>query len=452
MYIERVPNRSSPPAILLRESFREGGRVRKRTLANLSDWPAHRIEAMAAVLKGQSVVGNIENAFEIIRSRPHGHVAAVLGTMSRLKIDQLLARSRCRERDLCVALIAARLISPSSKLATTRGLSAETVDSTLGELLGVEDADEDECYEAMDWLLERQISIEDALAKRHLADGALVLYDVTSTYFEGHSCPLAKLGHSRDGKKDKLQIVIGLMTSGDGCPVAVEVFEGNTGDPKTVASQVRKLRERFGLARVVLVWDRGMITDARIREDLSPAEGLDWITALRAPAIAALVEGGALQLSLFDERDLAEIRDPSYPGERLVVCKNPLLAQERGRKRRELLAATERELEAVAQAVTRAKRPLRGKAPIGLRVGKQMARFKMAKHFELTITDDGFRYERNEAAIAAEAALDGFYVVRTTVDAERLSAEDVVLSYKRLAQVERAFRSLKTLDLHIRPI
>jgi hypothetical protein len=452
MYIEVVPNRRSRPAILLREGWREGKKVRKRTLANLSDWPPQRLEALRAVLQGQSVVGHLESAFEIVRSRPHGHVAAVRGTLLRIQLDRLLARSRSRERDLCLAMIAARLLSPGSKLAVARSLLAETAESTLGEVLGVEDADEDACYAAMDWLLERQVSIENALAKRHLAEGALVLYDVTSTYFEGRTCPLAQLGHSRDGKKDKLQIVIGLLTNGEGCPVAVEVFEGNTGDPKTLASQVRKLRERFGLTRVVLVGDRGLITDARIREDLSPAEGLDWITALRAPAIAALVEGGSLQLSLFDERDLAEIRDPSYPGERLVVCKNPLLAQERGRKRRELLAATERELEAVAKAVTRAKRPLRGKAPIGLRVGKEMARFKMAKHFELTITDDGFRYERNEAAIAAEAALDGFYVVRTTVDAERLSAEDVVLSYKRLAHVERAFRSLKTLDLHIRPI
>ena len=452
MYVATIPTRTSPPAILLRESYREDGKVKNRTLANLSDWPPQRLEALRAVLKGQSVVGNLESAFEIVRSRPHGHVAAVLGTLLRIQLDRLLARSRSRERDLCLAMIAARLLSPGSKLAVARSLLAETAESTLGEVLGVEGADEDACYAAMDWLLERQVSIENALAKRHLAEGALVLYDVTSTYVEGRTCPLAQLGHSRDGKKDKLQIVIGLLTNGEGCPVAVEVFEGHTGDPKTLASQVRKLRERFGLTRVVLVGDRGLITDARIREDLSPAEGLDWITALRAPAIAALVEGGSLQLSLFDERDLAEIRDPSYPGERLVVCKNPLLAQERGRKRRELLAATERELEAIAQAVTRAKRPLRGKAPIGLRVGKEMARFKMAKHFELTITDDGFRYERNEAAIAAEAALDGFYVVRTTVDAERLSAEDVVLSYKRLAHVERAFRSLKTLDLHIRPI
>jgi len=452
MYIEVVPNRRSRPAILLREGWREGKKVCKRTLANLSDWPPQRIEALAAVLKGQSVTGILEGGFEIVRSRPHGHVAAVLGTLSRTRLDRILARSRGRERDLCVAMIVARLLAPGSKLAFARALSEQTAESTLGELLGVEGADEDACYAAMDWLLERQAAIENALAKRHWAEGALVLYDVTSTYFEGRTCPLAKLGYSRDGKKDKLQIVIGLLTNGDGCPVAVEVFEGNTGDPKTLAPQVRKLRERFGLERVVLVGDRGMITDARIREDLSKTEGLDWITALRSPAIAALVNGGSLQLSLFDERDLAEISDPAYPGERLIVCKNPLLAQERGRKRRALLAATERDLETVAKAVARAKRPLRGKAQIGLRAGKVMGRFKMGKHFTLSITDDGFGYERNEAAIAAEAALDGIYVVRTSVGAERLSPEDVVLSYKRLANIERAFRSLKTIDLHIRPI
>jgi len=452
MYIERVPNRSSPPAILLRESFRDNGRVRKRTIANLSDWPSQRIEAFAAVLKGQSVVGNIEDAFEIIRSRPHGHVAAVLRAVSRVGLDILLSGSRCRERDLCVAMIAARLILPGSKLATVRGLSSETLDSTLGELLGVGDADEDECYAAMDWLFARQAAVENSLAKRHLADGALVLYDVTSTYFEGHSCPLAKLGHSRDGKKDKAQIVIGLLTNGEGCPVAAEVFDGNTGDPTTVASQVAKLRQRFDLKRIVLVGDRGMITDARIREDLAKVEGLDWITALRAPAIAALVEGGSLQLSLFDKKDLAEITDPAYPGERLMVCKNPLLAEQRARKRRELLDATALKLEAVRKAVARAKCPLRGKAQIGVRVGKVLGRFKMAKHFKYTITDDSFLYQRDEAAIVAEAALDGFYVVRTTVSPQRMSTDDVVRSYKSLAVVERAFRCLKTVDLHIRPI
>ena len=452
MYIERIPNRSSPPAILLRESFREGGRVRKRTLANLSDWPQHRIDALAAGLKGQSVVGNIENAFEIIRSRPHGHVAAVLGTLAHVKLDQLISRMRCRERDLCVAMLASRLIAPASKLAISRGLASETTDSTLGEQLGVDDADEDECYAAMDWLLARQVAVEDALAKRHLADGCLVLYDVTSTYFEGHCCPLAKYGHSRDGKKDKLQIVVGLLTNGEGCPVAVEVFEGNTGDPTTLASQVTKLKSRFDLKRVILIGDRGMITDARIREDLSKVEGLDWITALRAPAIAALVEGGSLQLSLFDTRDLAEISDPAYPGERLVVCKNPLLAEERTRKRAELLEATERELESVVKAVARAKRPLRGAARIGLRVGKVMGRFKMAKHFKLTISDDSFRYERDEEAIASESSLDGIYVVRTTVSPERMASAEVVRSYKSLAYVERAFRCIKTVDLNIRPI
>jgi transposase len=452
MYIERVPNRSSPPAILLRESFRDGDRVRKRTIANLSHWPPPRIEALAAVLKGQSVVGNIEDAFEIVRSRPHGHVAAVLRAISRAGVDTILSGSRCRERDLCIAMIAARLISPGSKLATVRGLSSETLDSTLGEMLGVDDADEDECYAAMDWLFARQSAVENSLAKRHLADGALVLYDVTSTYFEGHSCPLAKLGHSRDGKKDKPQIVIGLLTNGEGCPVAIEVFNGNTGDPTTVASQVTKLRQRFNIKRIILVGDRGMITDARIREDLVKVDGLDWITALRAPAIAALVEGGSLQLSLFDKKDLAEITDPSYPGERLVVCKNPLLAEQRARKRRELLAATALKLEAVTRAVARPKRPLRGEAQIGLRVGNVLGRFKMRKHFKLTITNDSFRYERDEAAIAAESALDGFYVVRTTVSAERMSPDDVVRSYKSLAVVERAFRCIKTVDLHIRPI
>lgn len=452
MYIEFVPNRGSRPAVLLREGWREGTKVKKRTLANLSDWEPHRVQALAAALKGQSVVGDLENAFEIVRSRPHGHVAAVLGTLYQWKLEKVVCRSRCRERDLCIAMIASRLLSPGSKLATTRGLSEQTAESTLGELTGCEDADEDECYAAMDWLLARQGAIEDTLAKRHLGDGALVLYDVTSTYFEGRTCPLAKLGHSRDGKKDKLQIVIGLLTNAEGCPIAVEVFEGNTGDPTTLASQVTKLRERFGLKRIVLVGDRGMITDARIRDDLSMIEGLDWITALRAPAIASLVERGTLQLSFFDERDLAEISDPSYPRERLVVCKNPLLAEERRRKRRELLAATEQHLEAVANAVARTKRPLRGKDHIGLRVGKVLGRFKMGKHFKLTITDDAFRYERDENAIAEEMSLDGIYILRTTVGPERLDTEDVVRSYKRLAHVERAFRSLKTVDLHIRPI
>jgi hypothetical protein len=453
MYITAVPNRNSPPAILLRESYRESGKVKNRTLANLSSWPPAQVEALRQVLRGNaSVSPPLEEAFDIIRSRPHGHVAAVVGSVRRTGLERVLGSKPSPNRELSVAMIAARLLAPSSKLATTRALGTDTGDSTLGEVLGVESATEYELYEAMDWLLAQQPRIEGALAKRHLAEGSLVLYDVTSTYFEGRQCSLAKLGHSRDGKKDRPQIVFGLLTSEDGCPVAVEVFEGNTGDPKTLAPQVKKLRERFGMKRLVLVGDRGMITDARIREDLVGVEGLDWITALRAPAIQSLVKGGALQLSLFDKLDLAEISSPDYPGERLIVCKNPLLAEERARKRRELLDATERELRKVAEATTRTRRPLRGKDRIAWRVGKVEGRHKMGKHFRTEITDKSFRFERDEKSIAAEAALDGFYVVRTSVGAERLSAKDAVRSYKRLANVERAFRSIKTVDIEVRPI
>jgi hypothetical protein len=452
MYIETVPNRGSRPAVLLREGWREDGKVKKRTIANLSDWPEHKVQALAAVLKGKSVVGDIDQAFDVVRSVPHGHVAAVLRSLEKIKLDQVISRSPGPERDLCLAMLVARITSPGSKLALARGLSEETADSSLGELLDVQNTDEDRCYAAMDWLLERQASIENALAKRHLADGALVLYDVTSTYFEGRLCPLAKLGHSRDGKHDHPQIVIGLLTSADGCPVAVEVFAGNTGDPSTVGPQIKKLREQFGLKRVVIVGDRGMITDARIREELRGVDGLDWITCLRAPAIAKLLERGSFQLSLFDKRDMVEIADADFPGERLVICKNPLLAEERARKRRELLEATERELERVRAAVARTARPLRGQDRIGLRVGKVLGRFKMGKHFKLTIERDSFGWKRDETAIAAEAALDGIYVVRTTVPADKMPTADVVGSYKSLSHVERAFRSLKTVELHIRPI
>jgi hypothetical protein len=452
MYIETVPNRGSRPAILLREGWRDGGRVKKRTLANLTDWPEHKIQALAAVLKGKSVVGDLEQAFDVVRSLPHGHVAAVLRSLEKIKLDQVISRSRCAERDLCLAMLVARITAPSSKLAVARGLSAETADSTLGELLGVQNADEDRCYAAMDWLLERQASIENALAKRHLVNAALVLYDATSTYFEGRHCPLAKFGHSRDGKRDKLQIVIGLLTTIEGCPIAVQGFDGNTGDPTTLGPQIKNLRERFTLQRIVIVGDRGMITEARIREELRGIDGLDWITCLLAPAITKLLERGSFQMSLFDQRNMVEIVDSAFPGERLVVCKNPLLAEERARKRRELLEATERELERARAAVMRTARPLRGRDRIGLRVGKVMGRFKMGKHFKLIIGDDSLLWERDESAIAAEAALDGLCVVRTTVAAESLSSADVVRSYKSLSHVERAFRSLKTVDLHIRPI
>lgn len=451
MYIDVVPNRGSPPAILLRESIRAGARIQKRTIANLSSWPAAQVEALRRVLRGEVLV-TPEDAFETVRSRPHGHVAAVLGTLRRCGLEHLLGAKRSRERDCVVAMIAARIVEPSSKLATARALHAETLHSTLGELLKVEDASEDELYAAMDWLLPRQSKIEQGLAKTHLKEGTLALYDLTSTYFEGRKCPLAKLGHSRDGQKDKPQIVFGLLCNDEGCPVAVEVFEGNTGDPKTVATQVQKLRERFSLKRVVLVGDRGMITSARIREDLQGAPGIEWITALRAPAIRKLVDSGSLQLSLFDEKDLAEIADPSFPGERLIVCRNPLLADERRRKREDLLQVTERALAKVVAATRREKHPLRGEAAIALRVGKALGRFKMKKHFRLEISEDSFRAERDAQSIADEAALDGFYVIRTNVPAATLTAQDTVRSYKRLSTVERAFRSLKTVDLHVRPI
>src|SRR5438445_1341543 len=436
---------------LLRRTYRQDGKVKHETLGNLSRLPAATIELIRQAVRGDALV-RPDDAFDVIRSRPHGHVAAVLGTARKVGLPALLAAPRSRERDLVEALIAARLLDPCSKLATARALGAETEESTLGESLDVANADEDALYDAMDWLLARQARIEAALAHRHLTDGGLVLYDVTSTYFEGRKCPLAKFGHSRDGKRDKLQIVFGLLTNGEGCPVAVEVFAGNIGDPKTLPAQITKIRERFGIARVVLVGDRGMITDARLRENVRPIEGLEWITALRAPAIQALVAGGTLQLSLFDQQDLAEITHPDYPGERLIVCKNPLLAEERARKRGELLEATARELAKIAAATARAKRPLRGQARIARRVGKVLGRRKVGKHFRLEITDVSFRAARDEAAIAGEAALDGVYVLRTSVAADRLPTAEAVRSYKRLAAIERAFRSLKTVDLKVRPI
>jgi hypothetical protein len=452
MYVATIPNRNSPPAILLRESYREGAKVKNRTLANLSHWPAHKIESLRAVLRGDTTPAALEQGFEIVRTLPHGHVAAVLGTLRRLGLDSLLATKRSRPRDLCEAMIVGRLIEPRSKLALVRSLGEQTLSSSLAQVLGVSDANADELYEAMDWLLERQERIETALAKRHLTEGTLVLYDVSSTYFEGRHCPLARIGHSRDGRFDRPQIVFGLLTDAEGCPVATEVFDGNTGDPKTVLAQVKKLRERFSLERVVLVGDRGMITSARIEEDLKQAPGLEWITALRGPAIRKLVDTGALDVSLFDVRDLAEISSPDYPGERLIVCRNPLLAAERKRKREDLLQATEKELEKVAVATRRGKNSLRGKDKIGLRVGRVLGRFKMGKHFKLQIADERFGYQRNQDTITQEAALDGIYVIRTSVALATLSPEDAVLSYKRLAHVEQAFRSLKTVDIKLRPI
>ena len=452
MYIDIVPNRNSPPAVLLRESYREGKRVLKRTLANLSQWPAEIVEGLRILLRGGTAVERLEDSFEIERSLPHGHVAAVLGTLRKLKLDTLIDLEPSEERNRVMAMIVARILDPRSKLATARGLDEETSTSTLAEILEVQKTDAQALYTAMDWLGERQPEIEKKLAKRHLEDGALVLYDVSSTYFEGKCCPLGQLGHSRDEKKGKLQIVFGLLCNRAGCPVAVEVFDGNTADPKTLGTQIEKLRHRFKLSRVVLVGDRGMITEARIRDEIKPIEGLDWITALRAPAIRPLVETGEIQLSFFDERDLAEIQSPDYPGERLIVCKNPLMATRRAKKRQALLEATERELNKIVAATQRSRRPLKGEAPIGLRVGKVLHRFKMAKHFRLDIREAGFSYARDEMKIAEEAALDGIYVVRTSVQKAALDTEEAVRAYKDLGHVEQAFRSYKTIDLKVRPI
>ena len=449
MYVTKVPNRSSPPAVLLRESYRDGGKVRTRTLANLTDWPDAKVEALRRVLKGDTAIVS-KGAFRIERSLPHGHVAAVLGMAKKLKLDKLLPKSRLGK--LGLAMIVARVIEPAAKLATARQLSEATAAHSLGAVLELGDVDEDELYAALDLLGEAQPKIETALAKRHLRDGCLVLYDLTSSYLEGQHCELGRFGHSRDGKKDKLQIVFGLLCAADGCPVAVEVFDGDTGDPSTLGAQVTKLKERFGLSRILLVGDRGMITEARVREDLAPA-GLDWLTALRAPAIQALAaDNGPLQLSLFDERDMAEIASPDYPGERLIVCRNKALAAERARKRGELLEATEADLVRIKARVESGRTSLRGADKIGLKAGAVLGKRKMAKHFELIIDDASFSFTRNEASIQKEAALDGFYVLRTSVPAGALDMAAVVLAYKSLAHVERAFRSVKTMDLEVRPI
>ena len=466
MYIEAVPNRDSPPAILLRESYREAGKVKKRTLLNLSDWPHERIAGFKALLKGGTVIPKDQDAITIIRSLPHGHVDAALGTARKIGLDRLLGPDGNRCRDLILALVVSRILDPGSKLAAARALSPDTATSSLGEQLALGLVDENELYSALDWLAVRQPAVEAALAKRHLSGGTLVLYDVSSSYLEGRCCPLAQFGYSRDGKRGKRQIVYGLLCARDGCPVAIEVFAGSTADPTTLTSQVTKLKERFALDHVVLVGDRGMITQARITqaritqaritqaritEDIKAA-GLDWITALRAPAIKALLDGGALQMSLFDDRDMAGITSPEFPGERLIVCRNRALAAERARKREDLLAATERDLARIATAVARKRQPLRGKAEIGLEIGAVLDKHKMAKHFALDITETSFSFARKTDEITVEAALDGLYVVRTSLPAAALDDTATVRGYKSLSLVERAFRCIKTVDLQIRPI
>jgi Transposase DDE domain len=450
MYVAVVPNRDSPPAVLLRESFREGGRVKNRTLANLSHWPGEKIAALRAVLRGDKLVPAGEG-LEIVRALPHGHVAAALGLARKIGLDRLITGPK-RRRDLILAMIVARLIEPAAKLATARALDEATASTALGASLSLGSVGVHEVYEALDALGAQQERIETALARRHFAGATLVLYDVTSTYLEGRCCPLAAHGYGRDGKPGKAQIVFGVICTREGCPIAVEVFAGNTGDPSTLKTQIDKLKTRFGLADVALVGDRGLITKARIEADIKPA-GLAFITALRAPAIKALAEAdGPLQLTLFDERDLAEIASPDYPGERLIACRNPALAAERARKRAELIEATERDLRTIAERVRRKRHPLRGAAAIGEAVGIVLNRRKMAKHFTRTITDTDFSFARDEASIATEAALDGIYVLRTSLPQAALDGKGVVLAYKSLAHVEQAFRSIKTIDIEVRPV
>ncbi len=434
----------------LRRNYREGDKVKHETLGNISHLPPALVDLLRRALKGEAV-GRLSEAFFVVRSLPHGHVAAVRGTLSACGLATLLGSRKTRERDILEALVVQRVLCPASKLATSRDLAGETASTSLGEELGVSGLTEDDLYGALDRLWSRKPRIETALAKTHLQDGTLVLYDVSSSYYTGTHCPLARYGHNRDGKRRFPQIVYGLLCAPSGCPVAIEVFEGNTADPKTLEVQIEKLRTRFGLSRVVLVTDRGILTQARI-EAVRAIPGLDWLTALRAPAIARLREQGRVPRSLFDQRNLAEITSPDYPGERLIVCRNPFLAEERAAKREELLQATQRDLDTIVAATRRKTRALKGQAAIALRVGKVLNRHRMAKHFVLEITDTAFSYARKEDAIREEAALDGLYVLRTPVPADILTAEQTVGAYKNLARVERAFRSLKTVDLSIRPI
>jgi hypothetical protein len=452
MYIETVPNRNSPPAVLLREGYREGGKVVKRTLANLSHWDAQLVEHFRLLLKGGVAVESLDAVMTIERSLPHGHVAAVLGAARACGAEKWFASAPEELRSVLLAMLCARVLGPASKLATHRMLHDDTATNSLGRVLGVGHCQADDLYRALDWLHEAQPTLERALARKHLVGSTLVLYDLTSTWLTGHCCELAARGHSRDGKRDDPQIVFGLVCTATGVPIAVEVFAGNTGDPSTVAIQVSKLKERFGIERMAWVGDRGMLTSARIEKVLRP-QAQDWITSLRAPQIAQLAaEHGPFQPSLFDERNLIELTSGQFPGERLVVCRNPLLAEERGRKRGELLAATERELGKIAAATQRARRALRGERAIALRVGRVINRFHMAKHFELSITDTALSWTRKSAAIAAEAAMDGLYVIRTSLGAAQLDAAATVAAYKSLAHVERAFRCMKTIDLHVRPV
>lgn len=452
MHISVVPNRSANPAILLRETFRdENGQVKHRTLANLTKVGLDKVDPLRAAFKGGLVV-DPDGYCRVTSSLPHGHVAAILGTIRNIGLDKLLYSRDIPQRAQALAMLVSRLISPGSKLAAYRGLSSDAPTSTLAKALGIKDLEHKDLYKALDWLVGRQPAIEKKLAQTHLHDGSMVLYDLTSLWMEGQKCPLSKRGYSRDGRKGTLQITVGLLCTKDGLPIAVEVFPGNTSDAKTLPSQIEKVREKFGIRRVVVVGDRGMITDARIQQDLKPVDGLSWITSLRSTQIKGLIESGEVDRSLFDQTDLAEIEHPDYPGERLIACLNPLLAGRRAAKRESLLKATEKKLAEIQRATEREKRRLQGKDKIALRVGRWLDKYMMAKHFELEISDTKFTFKRKEEAIACEAALDGLYVIRSSVPATDLTASQAVSAYKSLSKVERAFRSLKTVSLQMRPI
>nr|WP_170915579.1 IS1634 family transposase [Microcystis aeruginosa] len=454
MYIEKVPNRNSPPAVLLRESYREGEQVKKRTLANLSKLPDDIIDNLKLALKGAtlSMTEGIPNHFEVIRSLPHGHVMAILETIKKLGLDKIISEKSSRIRNLVVAMIVARIINPKSKLATARGFNSETCSQSLGQLLDLEKADEDELYNALDWLLEKQDKIEKHLALKHLESGTLVLYDVTSTYLEGNGCELGKYGYNRDKKKGKTQIVFGLLCSAKGCPIAVEVFEGNTSDGATLSGQIEKVRKGWGIENVVWVSDRGIFTNSKIKELVKPIEGLDYITGLTKPQIRKLAEVEVIQLGLFDQVNLVEFESEDYPDERLIACRNPLIAQKNQLQREALLEAVEKELDLIVQATQREKRALKGQDKIALRVGKVLNQFKVNKYYNLEITEEGFSYQRKLELIAQETALDGVYVLRTSLESTLMDAATTVKAYKSLSQVEEAFRCYKSIDLKVRPI
>ena len=454
MYIEKVPNRNSPPAVLLRESYREGDQVKKRTLANLSKLPDDIIDNLKLALKGATLSMNegIPNHFEVIRSLPHGHVMAILETIKKLGLDKIISEKSSRIRNLVVAMIVARIINPKSKLATARGFNSETCSQSLGQLLDLEKADEDELYNALDWLLEKQEKIEKHLAIKHLESGTLVLYDVTSTYLEGNGCELGKYGYNRDKKKGKTQIVFGLLCSAKGCPIAVEVFEGNTSDGATLSGQIEKVRKGWGIENVVWVSDRGILTNSKIKELVKPIEGLDYITGLTKPQIRKLAEVEVIQLGLFDQVNLVEFESEDYPDERLIACRNPFIAEKNKQQREALLEATEKELDLIVQATQREKRALKGQDKIALRVGKVLNQFKVNKYYNLEITEEGFSYQRKRELIAQETALDGVYVLRTSLESTLMDAATTVKAYKSLSQVEEAFRCYKSIDLKVRPI